>query len=331
MEQIKYEEIEAVNQSSLKLFMSSPKDYQYALTNASSVDTTQTKLGSLNHCLLFEPQEYYNKYDISYVEEPSSGSEWKMFWAMMDDEDGRDIVEIYESIYSCKSKSAAVINKEANDKAAKLRKYAEVLESGKGKTFITDEEYNRSWIMVDEFLADEVIHNYFAKGRAQANEVFKEFSIKWKYPTSDLWLKSRIDEVHIFTDKKEVNIFDYKTTSAKTKQGFIWSIKTYGYDIQESFYKEAVKYRLKENGMEGFTINFYFMPQRTTKPYICYDLIKISENDSRNALFRWTDALSRLEGCIESGIYNHFDIDDRGITEVKLNKESIIVEQDDDF
>lgn len=266
-----YYSLPYVSQSSLKLFLRSPAEYQYQYVQkqGGGVSTGATSLGSLVHCMLLEPSEVDNRY-VGYNENVRPEPEKTM---------------------------ASNLNKAW--KASLVEKVRE-----EGIILVQS-----SMLDVADTMTQIVCAHPLASGLLFPQEeglvVHTELSILWRSEASELDLKSKVDRVVIDLAARTCTVLDYKTTSATNLVEFGWSVKKYGYDVQAAFYEDAVKSWLEETypGIV-FTITVLFIPQKSAPPYQVLGVCELDRETTRSAREKYEDALRELEGCYHTGVWD---------------------------
>ena len=123
-----------------------------------------------------------------------------------------------------------------------INKYKELYESG--KVLISPEEKSEVFDAYARLLKDEQI-------RTLVNNVNGQYQVPVYGTINDILCKGLIDIMIIDKEKKEIELYDLKTTSDYPLD-FIKSYFKYRYDIQGSFYHELVKLNYP-----NYTIKFF--------------------------------------------------------------------------
>lgn len=318
------------SQSSIKAFKENRKAYEYTYVKGlgEGKKTKALDLGTLNHCLLFENQEFVNRYATFEGEVPNSPQAWK-FYDLCWGEKDMSPEDAYVNSYSCKSKTPATIVKESGDMFNKYEPYGMFMRTNRHKELITNEQELLSRRMIEIFWEHEGVQKtLFADRLNPKYDNYREVAIRWNYYLiPDRPLKCKIDEVCVDVKNKIAYAYDYKTTRSQNMKSFTNSIKYYGYDIQASFYIEAIKVWLKEKYGEDFTVVFRFIPQLNIAPFNVLDVIEIEEDDINAAFDVWTEELSEIDNCRKTGRFdNPSAYTDSGVNKVRLGKEVVVLD-----
>ncbi len=149
--------------------------------------------------------------------------------------EGRDVIEVIDA-KDFRTKAA----QEARDEARES-----------GKIPLLEDQYDKVKNMVH-------VASNFSKGIVGSlSHDHAEQTFVWE--ESGITCKSRLDYLHFGT-----LIIDYKTTNLSNPGAWMRAIPENGYDIQESFYRRAVK------SVTGNDTEFFFLVQETEEPYLCY-------------------------------------------------------------
>ena len=270
-----YHSLRYVSQSSIKDFIKSPVLYKHIHVdgNRGTGESSNMSLGTLVHTLLLEPNTFKFQYMVlDEGERPSPGQTF-----------------------------AAAVNK--NWRESKVADAADT-----GRKLISQSLYEVADGMVQAVCAHKLASSFLFPTDG-GWDVFTEKTILWKYSCSDVELKSKLDRILVNPRLGKAIILDYKTTTANNLMEFGWSVKKYGYDIQDAFYVDAVESWLEEQypGIV-FDIHFYFIPQKTTIPYQVLGVIQLDEQTVQAAREKYTMALMELEGCLHTNVWEQEEV-----------------------
>lgn len=321
-----------ISQSAIKDFRKNRKSYEYCYVKGlgTGKSTKAMDKGTLNHCLIFEPDEFHNRYAHFSGEVPNSPQAWK-FYDLCFGEQAMSEADAYVNSYSCKSKTPAVIRSEAEASYYKYEPYANWMKENAHKILITPEVELEARQMVDIFYRHPGVMKTLVAGRVNPKyKIFKEQVIFWTI--FDAACRQKCDEIHVDIEKQMIYAYDYKTTNSENVKSFISSIKFYGYDTQDSFYTTGLKqWASAMFGME-FRVEFRFLPQYSKAPYNVIDVVVISDEDREAAYLEWTKDLQELKECLETGNFdNPAAYSEDGINRVKLNNNVNVMVLDDGF
>lgn len=158
--------------------------------------------------------------------------------------------------------------------------YFNMLKESTGKTLVKEDLFNIAFIVAESLYTNKrtaYLFNYEFYMDSSLYDIYYQLPIFFK--KENIECKALIDillvEKDEFENIKKVTIFDIKTTYNKVLD-FNNSIKSYRYDIQMAWYKEAIiNYILSKNLMctEDYEIETAFVVESTTshgKPQIFY-------------------------------------------------------------
>jgi hypothetical protein len=131
--------------------------------------------------------------------------------------------------------------------------YFDKLLESVGKKVVDLKVVDRAKQLIRQLLSDPFTEDIF---RGNDNkEMFTKFVIEWEYTTllgDILKCKQEVDHLLIDHDKKEIIISDLKCNY--DNELFEYSYLKYGYYIQNAFYHLGVKYWMKQEGLEEYTV-----------------------------------------------------------------------------
>lgn len=171
-----------------------------------------------------------------------------------------------------------------------------------GKTIVTYDDFKKADEMKKTLNLNPIAR--YLLFSENVDFAFNQLEINWKSSVSKLDLKSKLDRV-IKVDNK-ITIIDYKTTASNNAYGFRYSVKKYGYHIQESFYREAIKEHFQSMGFYDPSVDeieFVFLAQYKKFPYHVLPVI-LSDDDVARGYKTWTEALQKLEFSIDTNMWS---------------------------
>lgn len=323
-----YRELSDISQSEIKVFRKNRKLYEYIFIKklGTNEGTKATDKGSLNHTLLFEEQEFHNRYTHFNGTVPNSPQMKKFFdYMVTEDTNTLTISDMYCNCYSTKSLKIPEIITKSQALYNELTEYRNFMRDSGHKEMITPEIETESRTMIDICLQHPGVIKTLVAGRNNPKfKVYKEKVIRWVY--NGIKCKEKADEIHVDIENRIIYVYDYKTTKADNMKGFISAIKYYGYDTQDSFYSTGVNHWAEETFGLDFQIKFRFIPQNTNFPYNVLDVVEISEDDREAAYIEWTKDIEELQRCKETGNFdNPAAYSETGVNLIKLNNFDSVV------
>lgn len=289
-----YYEKDAISQSKIKKFIESKSEYKsiYVDKFRTSSDTDNMKFGRLYHNYLYEASTMKDR----YLSIPNSTIVGNMMGILIERmADGLSTQEAY-TLAGFKLPFDTVVKQFREN--PKNQDYYNLLLEAQGKTIISDMDKSIVKKMKEVYIKDNhILH----KAKSKEWSIFPEQEIFFTSSSSSLDLKMKADCIYIHPEFKEVYIEDLKTTEDLNLQSFIYSMKRYRYDIQQSFYKLGVQHWIenKFNIVIPYDkIKFVFIPQRKQYPYEILDFIEVDSISEDKAYTDWTTALIDLETCL---------------------------------
>jgi hypothetical protein len=288
-----YYENPAISQSGIKCFIESPVEFynSFVIRNSEVWDSPTLRFGRLYHTYVLEPEILNQKYTFCKTNLNTNVKK------LVDD---YVLYKSFDKAFSAseykESKKESWKEKLEND--INIKEYLEFLKTTETRDVIEESDLHRCKAMKDVLLSSKILQNSLFKDDYDIEE-FSEYEI-----FSDVLgvaVKAKIDKIKISHTKKKIIIFDLKTTSAKNQEGFIKSMSDYRYDIQSSFYSYLVKEKFKDLIDKGYTINFVFIPQKSSSPYQFLGLISYYENSNTrlfNELIK--PVLLEIKNCYET-------------------------------
>jgi hypothetical protein len=318
-----YFAFDAISQSSIKTFIENRKsyEYQYILKLGENKSTKAMDLGTLIHCLLFEPGEFHNRYAHFSGAVPSSSNQKRFVELYTKENHNLTLEDCYANSYSTKGLKDYQITAKANELVSELNDYMCFNEKHGHKEIITSEMEIQARRMVEIVLNHSGVVKTLVSGRANPNyKIYKEHSIVLEDRRFGRMVKCKIDEMHVDTKNRIIYSYDYKTTRSQNTNSFKGSVRYYGYDIQESFYSNYIKEWAKVEFGVDFKVIFRFIPQLNIAPYNVLDVVEFDPQDRENAFLTWSEAFSQLDDCLSSGRFdNPAAYSDTGVNMIKLS------------
>jgi hypothetical protein len=248
MEETNYREIEAVNQSRLKLILKNPRAYQ----ENKKIESDAFTFGSLVDFLLIEPtKNVEDYYFISKDLKVSDNVKTIVDRIFNYYEELKDFPEIIEQ-EGFPIRNSKLILQYAQELeygqswkpdtlVAKIEKegsgYYHSLVQAKGKIKISEEDYSKAVNCKMAVMSDELLARYF-KNDDDNKSVFK-YVLSFDHERG-FNCKGELDIVHIDKVNKVITPIDVKTTS-DTVLGFNYNFWKYRYDFQAAFYRYGLK------------------------------------------------------------------------------------------
>ena len=173
-----------------------------------------------------------------------------------------------------------------NDKDKSYLEMFIFLESSKGKKIVTLDDWNTLCKMKQSILNSSYAGDFIYTSTIPTEdvEVFTELNILWEEKGFEgLILDSTLDRVLIKHSKKEIHIFDLKSTAKKVSK-FSESIEEYKYPRQGTMYTKAIQFKFAQYVDNGYIIFFHLIgvvpphiklidrlaPRFTLKICVCY-------------------------------------------------------------
>lgn len=288
-----YYENSAISQSGIKCFIESPVEFynSFIIRNSEVWDSPTLRFGRLYHTYVLEPEILNEKYTFCNIDVSPNVKQ------LVDDLIlYRDFDKAFAKSTYAESKKESWKNKLETDST--ILKYLDFLKTTETKDVIDKSDLDRCKSMKDVLLSSNILQKSLFKDHYDIEE-FSEYEI---YDIiCDIAVKAKIDKIKISHTKKKIVIFDLKTTSAKNQEGFIKSMNEYRYDIQSAFYIYLVKRKFIELISKGYTIEFVFIPQKSSSPYQFLGLISYYEN-ANNRLFNELiiPVLEEMKSCYDT-------------------------------
>lgn len=290
-----YYENPAISQSGLKCFMESPVEFynSFVIRNLEVYDSPAFRFGRFYHTYILEPEKVDLKYVYNDVKiNDNLKSLYSDYYKL------KDFDKAFErSGYSIKNKDNYK-NKIEEDNDVKA--YLKLLSETEDKDIIDLEDLSRCKQMKLILVSEPILQKSLFKTNYDIDD-YNEYEI---YLTlNSIPIKAKIDKIKISHRTKRILIFDLKTTSCKNLEDFKISMIKYGYHIQDAFYVNIVREHFKTE-YPDYTIDFVFVPQKSSLPYQFLGLLRISE-ECRNKVFNDTiiPTLDKMAECYKTGIF----------------------------
>lgn len=145
-----------------------------------------------------------------------------------------------------------------------------------GKVALLTHQANQVAIMAQQ--ARALMPKWFFEGQAEETGVWQEEGI---------WLRARFDL------RSKTRILDYKTTENAEPNTFGRRLFNLGYDVQEAFYRRAVR------KLTGEDVSFVFLVQETEAPHLC-SLVALDRDAQALGDAKVESAIALWRRCIEA-------------------------------
>lgn len=269
--------------------------------------------GRLIHCLLFEPENLKEKFNISPSKVPTDSvknvliklksfkvqqsdflsldSEWKnlilealkienLYQSLKEDEKRLEKIMTSENKVYWDFLSSTVLDTIDSDTLAKCQEQVDIIKNnGQVMSLLSDKQ--------TDFELDPL-------------QVYKEKALDYAIPSKPFGLKGIVDYYKIDGLSKTVTICDLKTTS-KTIVDFPESIEFYNYWLQAAMYSKLVYENLKPEEKENYKINFKFI---VIDKYNQVYVFGVSENTMANWMDKFSIVLEQAQYHYENRKYN---------------------------
>ncbi|MET8866483.1 PD-(D/E)XK nuclease-like domain-containing protein [Nonomuraea sp. NPDC004580] len=183
----------------------------------------------------------------------------------------------------------ALVDKERWDDKDTKAKVAEIRKRGAIPLKRAD------WQMVHD-MADAIRRHPLAGPLFDPVEGEAEKTFIWQDPATGVWRRARLDWVPNCGDGRFV-IADYKTTAAASRHAVAKTIATYGYFMQDPWYRDAVT----AAGLDDDPL-FVFVFQEKTAPYLV-NVVALDPDDVEAGRERNERALNLYADCAATGIW----------------------------
>lgn len=265
-----YYEHPAINQSKLKLLLISPKLFTTSETSQIYFEEPlHFVLGSGVDCMLTDTKNFSNKYHVSLLETKPSDKIKSIINQVFDivseniTNISTNISDYASTVLRCCDEQSYQTNWLEQTRCNKIYEHnpywLELLEA-QGKQVLSVEEYDTILKIVQSLQQNPVISKYFDEN---TYEIIYQLPIIFFY--KKVACKALIDMVCINHKNKTIQLIDIKTTGDYTSN-FEKSVVKRRYDIQSSFYLEAIKYYLlnSDRDFKDYTLlDFKFIVEST--------------------------------------------------------------------
>lgn len=266
MDEKEYRAIDVDSSSSLKVFSEDRRKYykQYILNEKVSEDEDQSKaivMGSLVDCLIFEKEEFDNKFHLSTLTKAPTGKMLDFCNALVkirqeaiDNGEEKDFEQIatearISADFSWKLETI-LSNFTGKDPEIYFRELITI--GDKGLTVIDLNELSNAEKIVEELQINEHTHHIFNQKSNERYIILNQHKIQG-FEIDGLPLKGMVDKIIIDHKLKTIQIYDLKC---------VWSVESFFYNyylkrkayIQAFVYKEAMYQLMKDLGLEKYTV-----------------------------------------------------------------------------
>lgn len=307
----------AISQSQLTNLASGPKYFKNKLEY--KLESDALTLGSIVDIMLTEPDNLYEIYVVNEYTKPTGQL-------------GEYVDAIFKGFSEEEAYNIAGFKQKKIDAVKELFKsdecqnYYKFLLSSKDKKVISKEEYDKANKIVTSLLTNRFTSKYF---NCDDTECLTQLELYWKYKDFDC--RSRLDIVKINHKDKTILPIDVKT-SGKSTYNFLESIIRFRYDLQASFYTEALQWYIdnKEEYKGYKLLPFLFIVEHTDYPGLPL-IYECTEKDIHCGKFGGTTKTGiRLKGfdeliedlkwyyAYDSWDYTREVIENRGVVKINL-------------
>lgn len=289
----------AISNSDLQYFnmYGAANFYEYKFGNKGKENSENLKLGSLFHCMVLEPEKLEERYIVCETT-PNHPNQHKFISLLLE---GYSTIEAYTNSYSTKGKKIDEIERSSIELREKLNLYhLAVLEN---KEIIDQEMFSKASEMkkaLDKSNWKEIIcKQYPLLFEGSLAKELNERAVIYKDELSGLQLKSKIDRLLLFEERKTFLHIDLKTTQYSNSELFRESIKKYKYDQQIAFYRKGILEIIKEGyggncgDWKGVSV---IIACQSNPPYPIeiYEFSNISIFNNENSIKQSLDKLKRF-------------------------------------
>jgi len=258
-----YNDIKAINQSSLKKILISPKEYLKAKEkqeNGEQSIAPHFVFGSVVDIMLVGSKDEFEEKFARIPDESKCSESVKAIvdavFAEMSALDGTVQVDRDMVLKHCNNLSY-YNNWKDDTRIDKIlvdgKDYFELLKTTQGKTTITESEYARALSCVMALKSDQFTKPYVDRKYDKNVEFWDKFIIEFNFKGFDL--KGELDRVCVNHTDKTITPIDFKTTG-KPITGFEYEFFTYRYDFQATVYSWGLLQHPKVEELldKGYTV-----------------------------------------------------------------------------
>lgn len=301
-----YYTINAVSQSALTNLSYGPKFYKNNLDRLQE-DTEAMTIGSLVDCLLTEKDKFNDIYYISKFSKPSGQMGLYinlLFKSYVPEEGILHHDNAYEQLkLDNGGKLQSSLEKFKERFEVEGQNYFDELVTGLNYKVITPEQFE-----IAERVANSLLTNEFTSKEFEGEEVLTQMEILWDYisPIDDevIKCKSRLDLVVISHSEQVVYPKDIKVKMDSVGD-FYSSYLRFRYDLQASFYTDALEWFIIQNDLFDKTTGrkykiapFRFIVESAKYPGTPL-IFQVSENDLNVGRYGGTLKGRRYKGYVE--------------------------------
>ena len=279
-----YDKVKAVNNTALGYYILSPLEFKKYYDNPTESVGDWYDVGSAIHCLILQPEDFYDKYIVLDYKKPQNEQQkvfiekYCDFLSLKKEEELLDtksndtfLLEAYKVAYSTKGKTDKKMLEEATELQTNLNSYMQFIRLElNGRTILSSGSMESVKQCCNALLvnpkSDLVIKTPELKG--DDIKVYNELEIYFDF--KGMHCKSRLDKLIIDKPNRKIYIVDIKTTS-KPVGKFYESFRDYDYERQFAFYCLAVyEYLDKQIGvpsLDEYSVTCICATVSTKEPY----------------------------------------------------------------
>ena len=257
-----YYQVNRISCSKLKNFEKHPR-YYLSDFSKSLKESKALRLGSAVDMLLTAPEEFEKVFHVATGIKPSG-----LMGQFADNLIA--LSSFYEEAISDEKLSQAYSNTDfkrdtfegVKDKLDKITAYLKAYFDSKDKILLEEGESELANKIVNNLLTNDFTAPYFYEDGV---ELIYQMPVYWEYDEEEC--KSLLDLVRINHLTKEIYPFDIKTSGGQVKD-FITSLIDFRYDLQGSFYTEALNWFVRnDEKYKGYKVMpFSFIVESTSSP-----------------------------------------------------------------
>lgn len=261
-----YYQVNRVSCSKLKSFEKHPR-YYHSKFSISLKESKALRLGSAVDTLLTSPKDFNEIFHVAVGIKPTGlmGQFADNLIALSSfAEEALSNTEIIAQAYEqtgFKQDSLEKVQEKMKNKL--FENYVNATFASRDKVLLEAEESELAMKIVNNLLTNNFSAPYFSE--EENVEVIFQFPIYWEYDETEC--KSLLDLVRINHLTKEIYPYDIKTSGGQVKD-FITNLIDFRYDLQGSFYTEALKWLCRtDKKYEGYKVMpFQFIVESTSSP-----------------------------------------------------------------